>query len=82
MLTDPSPYILLGRHGEDRAELNIVAPEGLVNAQMITGYKDNGSIISVNQGRKEDTARNIQRSKTSRNENDSNQQHRWRHEKM
>ena len=28
MLTDPSPYILLGRHGEDRAELNIVAPEG------------------------------------------------------
>ena len=55
MLTDPSPYILLGRHGEDRAELNIVAPEGLVNAQMITGYKDNGSIISVNQGRKEDT---------------------------
>ncbi|MCI8545833.1 MAG: DUF11 domain-containing protein, partial [Clostridia bacterium] len=30
-------------------------PEGLVNAQMITGYKDNGSIISVNQGRKEDT---------------------------
>ena len=55
MLVDPSSYMLLGRQGKDSTELNIVAPEGLVNAQMITGYKDNASIISVNQGRKEDT---------------------------
>lgn len=55
MMVEPSSYMLLGRQGKESAELNIVAPEGLVNAQMITGYKDEASIISVNQGRKEDT---------------------------
>lgn len=43
------------KHGEASTSLNIVAPEGFVNAQMISNYKDGESIISVNQGRKDAT---------------------------
>ena len=55
MITAPSAYMLIGRQGTFDTELNIVAPEGLVNAQMISNYKADSSLISVNQGRKEDS---------------------------
>jgi len=55
MITEPSSYMLTARQGIYETELNIVAPEGLVNAQMISNYKDGASIISVNQGMKEDS---------------------------
>ena len=55
MLTEQSNYMLIGRQGTYDTALNIVAPEGLVNAQMISNYKDNASIVSINQGRKEDS---------------------------
>lgn len=43
------------RNGNTSTALNIVAPEGFVNAQMISDYKDGESVISVNQGRKDAT---------------------------
>ena len=46
--------VLIGREGTYDTSLKIVAPEGFVNAQMISGYKDDASIISVNQGTKRD----------------------------
>lgn len=55
MITSPSSYMLSGRQGTFDAGLNIVAPEGFVNAQMISNYKEGKSLISVNQGTKEDT---------------------------
>ena len=55
MITPPSSYMLIGRQGTYDTELNIVAPEGLVNAQMVSNYKADSSLISVNQGRKEDS---------------------------
>ena len=55
MLTEQSNYMLIGRQGTYDTALNIVAPEGLVNAQMISNYKDDASIISINQGSKQDT---------------------------
>ena len=55
LIQDISSYMLITKQGKASTKLNIVAPEGLVNAQMITDYKENGKVISVNQGRKEDT---------------------------
>ena len=55
MITSPSAYLLIGKQGKYDTDLNIVAPNGFVNAQMISNYKDNASLISVDQGRKEDT---------------------------
>lgn len=47
-------YVMIDRQGVCDTSLKIVAPQGFVNAQMISNYKDDGSIISVNQGRKND----------------------------
>lgn len=55
MISEPSSYMLIGRQGSSDDSLRIVAPQGFVNAQMISNYKDGESIISVNQGKKEDS---------------------------
>lgn len=55
MLVPPSSYMLSGRQGICDTSLKIVAPEGFVNAQMISNYKEGKSLISVNQGTKSDT---------------------------
>ena len=55
MISEITDQTILAENGTDETELNIVAPEGLVNAQMITGYNGNKSVISVNQGFKEDS---------------------------
>lgn len=65
MLTSPSAYLLIGRQGEYDTELNIVAPNGFVNAQMISNYKEDASLISVDQGRKEDTIDTFADSRTA-----------------
>lgn len=65
MLTSPSAYLLIGKQGQYDTDLNIVAPTGFVNAQMISNYKDNASLISVDQGRKEDTIATFADSRTA-----------------
>ncbi len=55
MISEPSSYMLIGRQGNYDTSLKIVAPDGFVNAQMISNYRDNESIISVNQGTKKDS---------------------------
>ena len=65
MITEQSSYMLIGRHGIYDTELNIVAPEGLVNAQMISNYKDDASIISINQGSKQDTIGTFKEARTA-----------------
>ena len=55
MIAEPSSYMLSVKQGIAEADLNIVAPEGFVNSQMISEYKDGKTLISVDQGRKEDT---------------------------
>ena len=65
MLTSPSAYLLIGQQGQYDTDLNIVAPNGFVNAQMISNYKDNASLISVDQGRKEDTIATFADSRTA-----------------
>ncbi len=55
MTTKPSSKMLNPKQGTYDTELKVVAPDGFVNAQMISGYKNDESIISVNQGRKEAT---------------------------
>lgn len=55
MISEPSSYMLNVRQGQYDTRLSVVAPEGFVNAQMISGYKDDKSLISVNQGTKEDS---------------------------
>ena len=65
MLTSPSAYLLTGSQGQYDTDLNIVAPNGFVNAQMISNYKDNASLISVDQGRKEDTIATFADSRTA-----------------
>lgn len=49
-----SQNVLIDAEGTYDTSLNIVAPGGFVNAQMISNYKDGASIISVNQGTKGD----------------------------
>lgn len=49
-----SQNVLINAEGTYDTSLKIVAPEGFVNAQMISNYKEDASIISVNQGTKED----------------------------
>ena len=46
---------ILAESGKSSTELNIVAPEGLVNAQFMSGYNGDRTLISVNQGLKEDS---------------------------
>ncbi len=54
MMAEPSSSMINPREGTFDTSIEVVAPEGFVNAQMITGYKeDNDSVISVNQGVKE-----------------------------
>lgn len=65
MITNPSSYMLNIKQGQYETELKIVAPEGFVNAQMISGYKEDKTLISVNQGRKEDSIETFADSKTA-----------------
>ncbi len=65
MISEMTSYMLSVDQGLSEAALNIVAPEGLVNAQMISNYKDDATIISVNQGRKEDSIATFADSKTA-----------------
>ncbi len=53
MMSAPSANMINPRQGTYDTSVKIVAPEGFVNAQMITGYKGDESVISVDQGRKE-----------------------------
>ena len=53
MITDPSSYMINPKQGVYDTDVEVVAPEGFVNAQMIGGYKGDESVISVDQGRKE-----------------------------
>ena len=65
MITPPSAYMLNGRQGTFDTELNVVAPAGFVSAQMISNYKDDATLISVDQGRKEDTIETFADSKNA-----------------
>ena len=65
MITSPSAYMLNGRQGTFDTELNVVAPAGFVSAQMISNYKDDATLISVDQGRKEDTIETFADSKNA-----------------
>ena len=65
MNTAPSSYCLSTKQGTYDSFLKIVAPEGFVNAQMISNYKENESVISVNQGRKEGTIDTFADAKTA-----------------
>ena len=49
-----SPTILI-ESGYDETDLNIVAPEGLVNIQKLYNYNGDRTVMSANQGTKEDT---------------------------
>ncbi len=55
MSSDISANTIVARNGVSSSELNIRAPEGMVNAQQISGYNGDRTIISVNQGFKEDS---------------------------
>ena len=55
MRSDITPEAIIAENGYDATPLNIVAPEGLINAQSIFGYNGNRRIMSINQGFKEDT---------------------------
>lgn len=65
MLTKATEELIITHQGECDTELNIVAPSGFVNAQMISNYKDNASLISVDQGRKEDTVATFSETRTA-----------------
>lgn len=65
MISEPSSDVLIGRQGTYDTSLKIVAPEGFVNAQMISNYKDDSSIISVNQGSKKDTIDTFKEARTA-----------------
>ena len=55
METDITANTILLENGENSTELNIKAPEGLVNAQRISGYNGDRTIVSFDQGFKEDS---------------------------
>ena len=55
--------MLIGDQGKAFTKLNIAAPEGLVNVQMISNYKDGAEVMSVNQGTKEDTIQTFDKAK-------------------
>ena len=63
MLKDPSSQMLIGDQGTTSAKLNISAPEGLVNVQMISNYNADKKIMSVDQGTKQDTIQTFTDSK-------------------
>ena len=55
MMADPSSYMLTGDQGRTTAKLNVVAPEGFVNVQMISNYKNDATLMSIDQGTRTDT---------------------------
>ena len=54
METGITSEALITENGYDSTALNIVAPEGLINAQAISGYNGNRRVMSINQGFKND----------------------------
>ncbi|MCI8290944.1 MAG: DUF11 domain-containing protein [Clostridia bacterium] len=65
MITENPSDALIDRQGNYDASLKVVAPEGFVNAQMISNYKADASIISVNQGSKKDTIDTFKEARTA-----------------
>ena len=55
MMQEGSSYKLIASQGKSNTKINIVAPEGFANIQVISNYKEGAEITSINKSLMEDT---------------------------